>query len=151
MTRVRCDVWLPSDSLFELVERFRLTGREPSARHPDPTSRWPPRRPSGHSSSRRTEFSGGTGVAPSDRASNASLGGGFFHFIGRGWIFREGQVAPPARLLFSSLAVGHGARRATLTSRGLFLAQRFARYVSPLTTTVYTHPSDQEMWENVRK
>ena len=30
-------------------------------------------------------------------------------------------------------------------SRDLFLAQRFARHVSPLTTTVYTHPSDQEM------
>ena len=27
----------------------------------------------------------------------------------------------------------------------LFLAQRFARQASPLTTTVYTHPSDQEM------
>jgi site-specific recombinase XerC len=27
----------------------------------------------------------------------------------------------------------------------LYLAERFARHVSPLTTTVYTHPSDQEM------
>ncbi len=36
------------------------------------------------------------------------------------------------------------------TTRDLFLAQRFARHVSPLTTTVYTHPSDQEMWERVR-
>ena len=35
-------------------------------------------------------------------------------------------------------------------SRDLFLAQRFARHVSPLTTTIYTHPSDQEMWEKVR-
>ena len=26
----------------------------------------------------------------------------------------------------------------------LFLAQRFARHLSPLTTTVYTHPSDDE-------
>ncbi len=31
------------------------------------------------------------------------------------------------------------------TTRDLFLAQRFARHVSPLTTTVYTHPSDEEM------
>ena len=31
------------------------------------------------------------------------------------------------------------------TTRDLFLAQRFARHVSPLTTTVYTHPSDDEM------
>ena len=35
-------------------------------------------------------------------------------------------------------------------SRDLFLGQRFARHVSPLTTTVYTHPSDQEMWERIR-
>jgi integrase/recombinase XerC len=35
-------------------------------------------------------------------------------------------------------------------SRDLFLAQRFARHVSPLTTTVYTHPSDQEMAGRVR-
>ena len=32
----------------------------------------------------------------------------------------------------------------------LYLAQRFARHVSPLTTTVYTHPSDQEMAGRVR-
>ena len=32
----------------------------------------------------------------------------------------------------------------------LFLAQRFARHVSPLTTVVYTHPSDQEMAGRVR-
>jgi site-specific recombinase XerC len=30
-------------------------------------------------------------------------------------------------------------------SRDLVLAQRFARHASPLTTTVYTHPSDDEM------
>jgi hypothetical protein len=35
-------------------------------------------------------------------------------------------------------------------SRDLFLAQRFARHVSPLTTTIYTSPSDQEMREKVR-
>ena len=33
-------------------------------------------------------------------------------------------------------------------SHDLFLAQRFARHVSPLTTTVYT--SDQDAWERVR-
>ena len=32
----------------------------------------------------------------------------------------------------------------------LYLAQRFARHVSPLTTTVYTHPSDREMAGRVR-
>ncbi len=35
-------------------------------------------------------------------------------------------------------------------SRDLFLAQRFARHVSPLTTTIYTHPSDEEMWTKVK-
>ena len=37
------------------------------------------------------------------------------------------------------------------TARDLFLAQRFARHVSPLTTTVYTHPSDEEMMARVRR
>ncbi len=36
------------------------------------------------------------------------------------------------------------------STRDLFLAQRFARHVSPLTTTIYTHPSDEEMRERVR-
>ena len=35
-------------------------------------------------------------------------------------------------------------------SRDLFLAQRFARHVSPLTTTVYTHPSDEDMATRLR-
>jgi integrase/recombinase XerC len=30
-------------------------------------------------------------------------------------------------------------------SKDLFLAQRFARHASPLTTTAYTHTSDQEL------
>jgi len=33
----------------------------------------------------------------------------------------------------------------------LFLAQRFARHVSPLTTNVYTHPGDEEVLRAVRK
>ena len=35
-------------------------------------------------------------------------------------------------------------------SRDLFLAQRFARHASPLTTTIYTHPSDEELRDRVR-
>src|SRR5262245_4547199 len=35
-------------------------------------------------------------------------------------------------------------------SRNLFLAQRFARHASPLTTIVYTHPADEELYEGVR-
>ena|SRR5437867_2300131 len=34
--------------------------------------------------------------------------------------------------------------------RDLFLAKRFARHVSPLTTTVYTHPGDEELFEGIR-
>lgn len=36
------------------------------------------------------------------------------------------------------------------TSRDLFLAQRFARHASPLTTVIYTHPSDEELRERLR-
>ena len=36
-------------------------------------------------------------------------------------------------------------------SRDLFLAQRFARHASPLTTTVYTHPSDKDMALGLRR
>ena len=35
-------------------------------------------------------------------------------------------------------------------TRNLFLAQRFARHASPLTTIIYTHPADEELWEGVR-
>lgn len=49
----------------------------------------------------------------------------------------------------------HSLRHSAVTnvyraSRDLFLAQRFARHVSPLTTTAYTHPSDEEMYQRVR-
>jgi site-specific recombinase XerC len=36
------------------------------------------------------------------------------------------------------------------TSRDLFLAQRFARHSSPLTTVIYTHPSDDELRSQIR-
>jgi integrase/recombinase XerC len=35
-------------------------------------------------------------------------------------------------------------------TKDLFLAQRFARHASPLTTTVYTHPSDQDVAQKLR-
>ena len=46
--------------------------------------------------------------------------------------------------------VARRAGRPGRASGDLFLAQRFARHVSPLTTTVYTHPSDEEMYQRVR-
>ena len=49
----------------------------------------------------------------------------------------------------------HALRHSAVTniyraSKNLFLAQRFARHASPLTTIVYTHPADEELWEGVR-
>jgi len=36
-------------------------------------------------------------------------------------------------------------------SRDLFLAQRFARHVNPLTATAYTHQSDEDMADRLRR
>jgi len=56
---------------------------------------------------------------------------------------------------FDRLHPFHTTRHSAVTqvyrrTRDLFLAQRFARHASPLTTVVYTHPSDQEMAEKLR-
>ena len=56
---------------------------------------------------------------------------------------------------FDRLYPFHCIRHSAVTNvyrrtRDLFLAQRFARHVSPLTTTVYTHPSDDEMCGKLR-
>jgi site-specific recombinase XerC len=49
----------------------------------------------------------------------------------------------------------HSMRHSSITSvyratKNLFLAQRFARHASPLTTIVYTHPSDEELYAGIR-
>jgi integrase/recombinase XerC len=49
----------------------------------------------------------------------------------------------------------HSLRHSAVTqvyrsSRDLFLAQRFARHSSPLTTVIYTHASDDDLREGVR-
>jgi site-specific recombinase XerC len=67
-------------------------------------------------------------------------------FLWRQWQERAG---------FDRLYGFHSLRHSSVTNvyrktRDLFLAQRFARHVSPLTTTVYTHPSDDEMSRRVR-
>ena len=51
---------------------------------------------------------------------------------------------------FDRLYPFHALRHSAVTNvyrktRDLFLAQRFARHASPLTTTVYTHPGDDEL------
>src|SRR5712691_5383074 len=65
--------------------------------------------------------------------------------------FRTWQV----KAGFDRLYPFHSLRHCAITnvyrrSRDLFLAQRFARHVSPLTTTVYTHPSDEELFSRIR-
>jgi integrase/recombinase XerC len=49
----------------------------------------------------------------------------------------------------------HSMRHSSITnvyraSKNLFLAQRFARHASPLTTIIYTHPADEELAASVR-
>src|SRR5260221_6603035 len=66
--------------------------------------------------------------------------------------FRTWQVKAGFDRLYPFHALRHTAvTNVYRASRDLFLAQRFARHVSPLTTTVYTHPSDQELWQNIRR
>jgi site-specific recombinase XerC len=66
-------------------------------------------------------------------------------------LFRAWQVIAG----FDRLHPFHALRHTAVTnvyraSRDLFLAQRFARHASPLTTVVYTHVSDEELSTRVR-
>ena len=66
--------------------------------------------------------------------------------------FRTWQIKTGFDRLYPFHALRHTAvTNVYRASRDLFLAQRFARHVSPLTTTVYTHPSDQEMFDQIRQ
>ena len=65
--------------------------------------------------------------------------------------FRTWQVRAGIDRLYPFHALRHTAvTNVYRTSRDLFLAQRFARHVSPLTTVVYTHPSDEELFNQIR-
>ena len=65
--------------------------------------------------------------------------------------FRTWQVKAGFDRLYPFHVLRHSAITAVYrASHDLFLAQRFARHVSPLTTTVYTHPSDDELFRQVR-
>jgi len=65
--------------------------------------------------------------------------------------FRTWQVRAGFDRLYPLHALRHTAITAVYrASRDLFLAQRFARHASPL-TTVYTQPSDQGIFERVRQ
>jgi site-specific recombinase XerC len=66
-------------------------------------------------------------------------------------LFRDWQVIAGFDRLYPFHALRHTAvTNVYRASRDLFLAQRFARHASPLTTVVYTHPSDEELREGVR-
>jgi len=65
--------------------------------------------------------------------------------------FRTWQVKAGFDRLYPFHALRHTAvTNVYRASRDLFLAQRFARHVSPLTTTIYTHPSDEELFSKIR-
>ncbi len=68
------------------------------------------------------------------------------------FLFREWQAAAG----FETLYPFHSLRHSAITNvyratKDLYLTQRFARHSSPLTTTVYTHPSDEELYEGIRR
>src|SRR5229473_795521 len=64
--------------------------------------------------------------------------------------FRTWQVKAGFDRLYPFHCLRHTAVTAVYrASRDLFLAQRFARHVSPLTTVVYTHPSDEELFRQI--
>ncbi len=66
-------------------------------------------------------------------------------------MFREWQARAGLDRYYCFHALRHTAVTSVYRmSRDLFLAQRFARHASPLTTVIYTHPSDEEMAERVR-
>ena len=66
-------------------------------------------------------------------------------------IFRGWQITAHFGRLYPFHALRHTAvTNVYRVSRDLFLAQRFARHVSPLTTTIYTNPSDEELFGSIR-
>ncbi len=65
--------------------------------------------------------------------------------------WRTWQIEAGFDRLYSFHSIRHSAVSAVYRmSHDLFLAQRFARHVSPLTTVIYTPPSDEEMAGRVR-
>jgi hypothetical protein len=89
------------------------------------------------------------GVRGSDRTSRCSR-------ISPGDGSRSGGSSSRGRRAgFDRIYGFHALRHTAVTnvyraSRDLFLAQRFARHASPLTTAVYTHPSDEDMATRLR-
>ena len=67
-------------------------------------------------------------------------------------LFRKWQ----AKARFETIYPFHSLRHSAITNiyratKDLYLTQRFARHSSPLTTTIYTHPTDEELYEGIRR
>ena len=66
-------------------------------------------------------------------------------------LFRGLQVQAGFDRLYPLHALRHTAiTNVYRASKDLFLAQRFARHASPLTTVIYTHASDEDLREGIR-
>jgi integrase/recombinase XerC len=66
-------------------------------------------------------------------------------------LFRELQIEAGFDRLYAFHALRHTAiTNVYRASKDLFLAQRFARHASPLTTVCYTHVSDEDLFQRVR-
>jgi site-specific recombinase XerC len=67
------------------------------------------------------------------------------------FVFREWQAAAGFETMYPFHALRHSAvTNVYWATRDLYLTQRFARHSSPLTTTIYTHPSDEELYSALR-
>jgi len=67
------------------------------------------------------------------------------------FVFREWQHAAGFETIYPFHALRHTAiTNVYRATRDLYLTQRFARHSSPLTTTIYTHPTDQELYAAIR-
>jgi integrase/recombinase XerC len=67
------------------------------------------------------------------------------------FMFREWQAAAGFETVYNFHALRHTAiTKVYRATRDLYLTQRFARHSSPLTTTIYTHPSDEELYSALR-
>jgi integrase/recombinase XerC len=67
-------------------------------------------------------------------------------------VFRKWQVAAG----FETLYPFHSLRHSAITNvyratKDLYLTQRFARHASPLSTANYTHPTDEELYDGIRR
>jgi integrase/recombinase XerC len=67
------------------------------------------------------------------------------------FMFKEWQRAAAFEAVYPFHALRHTAiTNVYRATKDLYLTQRFARHASPLTTTVYTHPSDEELYAAIR-